>query len=91
MRKKLREFGRHYARNPERQQAWFFGSVSVPDVVTIRARSSRPMSRICAGKMFQPIVEVLKREQQCWTFDPKAAWHGYAGYSAGYAMRIRTS
>ena len=29
---------------------------------------------------------MLKREQQCWTFDPKAAWHGYAGYAEGYAM-----
>ncbi len=31
-------------------------------------------------------TDVLKREQQCWTFDPKAAWHGYAGYADGYAM-----
>ena len=31
-------------------------------------------------------TEVLKREQQCWTFDPKSAWHGYSGYSDGYAM-----
>ncbi len=31
-------------------------------------------------------TDVLKREQQCWTFDPKATWHGYAGFSDGYAM-----
>jgi ornithine decarboxylase len=31
-------------------------------------------------------TDVLKRDQSCWTFDPKAAWHGYAGFSEGYAM-----
>jgi ornithine decarboxylase len=31
-------------------------------------------------------TDVLKREQQCWTFDPKATWHGYKGYADGYAM-----
>ena len=31
-------------------------------------------------------TDVLKREQQCWTFDPKAKWHGYSGYAEGYAM-----
>jgi ornithine decarboxylase len=29
---------------------------------------------------------VLSREQQCWTFNPESRWHGYAGYSDGYAM-----
>ena len=31
-------------------------------------------------------TEVIKREQQCWNFDPKSKWHGYAGYANGYAM-----
>ena len=31
-------------------------------------------------------TDVLKREQQCWTFDPKGTWHGYSGYTDGYAM-----
>ena len=31
-------------------------------------------------------TDVLKREQQCWTFDPNATWHGYHGYADGYAM-----
>ena len=31
-------------------------------------------------------TDVLKREQQCWIFNPKSRWHGYAGYSDGYAM-----
>ena len=31
-------------------------------------------------------TEVIKREQQCWTFHPQGTWHGYAGYSDGYAM-----
>ncbi len=29
---------------------------------------------------------MLKREQQCWRFDPEAKWHGYAGYAPGYTM-----
>ena len=31
-------------------------------------------------------TEVIKREQQCWSFQPDAKWHGYAGYADGYAM-----
>ena len=31
-------------------------------------------------------TDVLKREQQCWSFQPDARWHGYAGYTEGYAM-----
>jgi ornithine decarboxylase len=31
-------------------------------------------------------TEVIKKEQQCWRFRPDAAWHGYSGYSDGYAM-----
>ena len=31
-------------------------------------------------------TEVIKREQQCWSFRPEARWHGYAGYADGYAM-----
>ena len=29
---------------------------------------------------------MIKREQQCWAFDPQSRWHGYAGYAQGYAM-----
>jgi arginine/lysine/ornithine decarboxylase len=31
-------------------------------------------------------TDVIKREQQCWQFQPDARWHGYAGYAEGYAM-----
>ena len=31
-------------------------------------------------------TEVIKREQQCWSFHPQSKWHGYAGYDEGYAM-----
>jgi ornithine decarboxylase len=31
-------------------------------------------------------TDVLRQEQQCWTFQPKSKWHGYAGYTDGYAM-----
>ena len=29
---------------------------------------------------------MIKREQQCWTFQPKGTWHGYSGYADGYVM-----
>ena len=29
---------------------------------------------------------MLKREQQCWNFQPESRWHGYSGYADGYAM-----
>ena len=29
---------------------------------------------------------MLKREQQCWNFNPQSKWHGYSGFSEGYAM-----
>jgi ornithine decarboxylase len=31
-------------------------------------------------------TDVIKREQQCWSFNPDATWHGYANYADGYAM-----
>ena len=51
---------------------------------TSAARSSRRTRPTSPGKSLP--TEVLKHEQQCWTFDPKARWHGYKGYSEGYAM-----
>jgi ornithine decarboxylase len=83
-RKKLREFGRHYAstgRNAEEQ--WFFDPF-VPDVVTIEGSK---FTEDVTNMAWEDLpTDVLKREQQCWTFDPKSAWHGYSGYSDGYAM-----
>jgi len=83
-RKKFREFGHFYARaGKSADEKWFFDPF-VPDVVTIRG------SRFTADATDVPWeslpTEVLKREQQCWNFHPQAKWHGYAGYSDGYAM-----
>ena len=83
-RKKLREFGRHYAKTGRSaEEKWFFDPF-VPDVVTIRGSKFTPDATNVAWEDLP--TEVLKREQQCWTFDPKSAWHGYAGYADGYAM-----
>ncbi|MCG3143687.1 MAG: Inducible ornithine decarboxylase [Gammaproteobacteria bacterium] len=72
-RKKLREFGRHYARTgKDKEEQWFFDPF-VPDVVEGQAWEDLP-------------TEALKREQRCWNFHPKATWHGYAGMAEGYAM-----
>ncbi len=83
-RKKLREFGEHYAQvGRDAQEKWFFDPF-VPDVVTIRgSRFTKDASNVAWESL---PTEVLKREQQCWVFDPKATWHGYRGYSDGYAM-----
>jgi arginine/lysine/ornithine decarboxylase len=83
VRKKLREFGRHYARNRNPHEAWFFDPF-VPDVVTIR--NSTLTDDVVDARWEDLPTDVIKREQQCWTFDPKATWHGYSGFTDGYAM-----
>ena len=83
-RKKLREFGHHYAstaRDPQEQ--WFFDPF-VPDRVTVRG-SSFGADAIDVPWESLP-TELIKREQQCWNFHPEASWHGYAAMAPGYAM-----
>jgi len=83
-RKKLREYGRHFASTGRSaEEKWFFDPF-VPDVVSIKGSKHTSDANNVAWESLS--TDVLKREQQCWTFDPKAAWHGYKGYSDGYAM-----
>jgi ornithine decarboxylase len=83
-RKKLRQFGHHYAREGrDAQEKWFFDPF-VPDVVTIRGSKFTQDAESVPWEDLP--TAVLKQEQQCWNFDPKSSWHGYAGYSDGYAM-----
>ena len=83
-RKKFRAFGRHYAQTGRSaEERWFFDPF-VPDRVTVR--NSRFMSDATDAVWEDLPTDVIKREQQCWNFAPKAAWHGYAGYADGYAM-----
>ena len=83
-RKKLREFGRYYAKNGRTdEERWFFDPF-VPDVVTIRG--SKVAEYVTDTAWEDLPTEVIKREQQCWNFHPKSKWHGYAGYADGYAM-----
>jgi arginine/lysine/ornithine decarboxylase len=83
-RKKLRQFVHHYAREGrDPQEKWFFDPF-VPDVVTIRnSKTVRDAENVPWEDL---PTDVIKREQQCWTFDPKSTWHGYSGYTEGYAM-----
>jgi ornithine decarboxylase len=82
-RKKMREFVRHYEETGKSaEEKWFFDPF-VPDVVTVRD-SKFIKDTEAAWEEFP--TDVLKREQQCWNFHPKSKWHGYAGYSDGYAM-----
>ncbi len=83
-RKKLRAFGRYYARTGRTaQEQWFFDPF-VPDLVSIRG--SAFTADVTDAAWEELPTDVLKREQQCWTFDPSRAWHGYSGYIDGYAM-----
>jgi len=83
-RKKLREFGHHYASTGRgAQEKWFFDPF-VPDRVTI-SRSRFAADAIDVAWESLP-TELIKREQQCWTFQPDAHWHGYLGMAPGYAM-----
>jgi arginine/lysine/ornithine decarboxylase len=83
-RKKLREFGHRYAKiGRNAHEKWFFDPF-VPDVVTIRGSK---FTKDVANVAWESLpTDVLKREQQCWVFDPDSTWHGYSGYAAGYAM-----
>lgn len=83
-RKRLRELARHYERSGAGpQEKWFFDPF-VPDVVTIRG--SKLTKDVENARWEDLPTDLLKREQQCWTFDPKSAWHGYRGYAPGQAM-----
>ncbi len=83
-RKKLREFVRYYEREGSSvQERWFFDPF-VPDVVSIRG--SEATEDVTDMRWEDLPTEVIKREQQCWSFRPDAPWHGYAGYADGYAM-----
>jgi ornithine decarboxylase len=83
-RKRLRELVRHYEKHGAgTQEQWFFDPF-VPDVVTIRGSNfTKDVENV---RWEQLPTEVIKREQQCWSFDPKATWHGYQGYAPGQAM-----
>ncbi|MCA3554474.1 ornithine decarboxylase [Aestuariivirga sp.] len=84
VRKKLREFGHYFERiGKTEEERWFFDPF-VPE--SVRLQGSRH-SQDTRGTRWEDLpTEVIKREQQCWTFDPASNWHGYSGYSDGYAM-----
>ena len=84
VRKKLRQFGCYYMRTGRgAEEKWFFDPF-VPDVVTIR---HSPFVEDMTDVRWESLpTDVIKREQQCWTFSPDATWHGYANYADGYAM-----
>jgi arginine/lysine/ornithine decarboxylase len=83
-RKRLRELARHYeSTGAGPQERWFFDPF-VPDVVTIRG--SQHTKDVENARWEELPTEVIKREQQCWTFDPQSAWHGYQGYAPEQAM-----
>jgi arginine/lysine/ornithine decarboxylase len=83
-RKKFREFARYFestGRTPE--EKWFFDPF-VPDKLTI---SGSAFTRDVSDAPWESLpTEVIKREQQCWSFHPGSHWHGYRGYAEGYAM-----
>ena len=83
-RKKLREFGRYYARTgDERGGAVVLRSVRARRGDNPRLEVHRGCHRV-PGKICRRMC--IKREQQCWKFAPESKWHGYAGYAEGYAM-----
>ena len=83
-RKKLREFCAYYEKiGRSDEEKWFFDPF-VPDVVTLH---DSEFARDVVAEPWENLpTEVIKREQQCWNFHPESAWHGYSGYSEGYAM-----
>jgi ornithine decarboxylase len=83
-RKKLREFCHYYAgTGRSEEEKWFFDPF-VPDVVTVEGSGFTPDATEVRWEDIP--TDVIKREQQCWQFDPRSSWHGYSGYAQGYAM-----
>jgi arginine/lysine/ornithine decarboxylase len=84
VRKKLREFGHHFDRTGKTaEERWFFDPF-VPELVRLHGSRHSDDTR---GTRWEDLpTAVIKREQQCWTFAPASNWHGYSGYSDGYAM-----
>jgi ornithine decarboxylase len=83
-RKKFREFSHYFAHTGgDTEEQWFFDPF-VPDTVTIQG--SRFTKDVVDALWESLPTDVIKREQQCWNFHPGSRWHGYAGYSDGYAM-----
>jgi ornithine decarboxylase len=83
-RKTFREIARHYESvGKTDQEKWFFDPF-VPDVVSVIG--SQHMEDVTDMPWEDIPTDVLKREQQCWQFDPENPWHGYKGYVKGYAM-----
>jgi arginine/lysine/ornithine decarboxylase len=84
VRKKLRQFGHYYARTSQDAQGRWFFDPFVPDVVTIRGST---FTKDVTDRPWEDLpTDVIKAEQQCWNFDPSRTWHGYTGYTDGYAM-----
>jgi len=84
VRKKFREIARHFEKTGKTaQEKWFFDPF-VPDVVTIKDSEFTKDVTDIAWEALD--TDVIKREQQCWQFDPESSWHGYKGYVKGYAM-----
>ena len=83
-RKKFREFNRYYEQTGNgAEEEWFFDPF-VPDTVTL---SGSKFTEDTTDVRWEDIpTEVIKHEQQCWNFHPESKWHGYAGYTDGYAM-----
>ena len=83
-RKKFREFNRYYEQTGNgAEEKWFFDPF-VPDTVTLRGSK---FTEDATDVRWEDIpTAVIKREQQCWNFNPESKWHGYAGYADGYAM-----
>ena len=84
-RKKLREFGRHYAKTgASAQEQWFFDPF-VPDVVTIRgSKFTKDVDQRRRGKSCRP--RSSSASSSAGTSTRRATWHGYQGYADGYAM-----
>jgi arginine/lysine/ornithine decarboxylase len=84
VRKKFREFAGFYASTGRAQQEKWFFDPFVPDLVTVRGSS---FTEDLTDVPWEDVpTEVLRRERQCWNFQPGNQWHGYAGYADDYAM-----
>lgn len=83
IRKKIRELEDNYKQNIDEKRRWFFDPF-VPNYVSVK---NSKYTEDFENKIWHQVdTNVLTNEQQCWTFKPGVAWHGYKVIEEDYAM-----
>lgn len=83
MRKLIRQLGRRFAEQAQREEEKWFFDPFVPDRVDLGGSAHPPGEAV----RWEDIpTQTLLAEKRCWEMRKGAAWHGYRHLEDGYAM-----